>query len=428
MGDSETRPPESEPALPAERPAEGGAVGRHMEGIEAAMKLQAEILKRMHDQQEEMTQTLKDSSRSEMMIQSTRSLNDSFTGMKRVQESLIDRLGSDAGRRKWVVAALLLGLAGIAVAVIFGVQALGDRVEETGRRLEEPREDPAAQAALTEIQGMRDRLKQMEGRDQALFLDRLDKLQDQVQRLQAERLQIQQERDRAREALGAGKADALRVREELDDALEELTGTRKEMARLTAQALADQKLVRQLNDIIATLKKGTPTEAVAPEIDTTNPPTDPAKDTPNPDEPTGGATGQATDPPKEDPKPVTVRTVTPAFLADLNQLLTRHRGGEDYKLVTAASFDGDGLRDVVLEVRGRDGSLAKTVRADRMGMHLAAAGGFLELDFEDGHIEFRHGISRTLKSPFFNNRYQIVVLGVDQQDWLGAKLAFLKVK
>lgn len=432
MGDSEQRP-DARPSLPAERPAAGGNVGRHMEGLEATMQLQAEILKRLHDQQEDMGKTLKDSSRSEMMIQSTRSLNDAFSGMKRVQESLLDRLGSSEGRRKWMTLGLLFGCAAIAGAVVWGVQALGDQVEATGRRLERPNEDPVAAAALAEIEGMRDRLKQMEGRDQAMFLDRLDTLQGQVQRLHAERLQIERDRDGAREALGAGKADSLRVRERLDDVLEELMATRKDMERLVAQALADQRLVGELNDVIATLRRGGASPAVG--AGTSLSPTDPSSakaDAPVSEQGGAGevtvAAGEPGARPADTPKPVSERVVTPAFLADLNRLLGRHRGGESYTLVTASSFDSDGLHEVVLEVRGRDGSLAKTIRAERMGVELAAAGGFLELDFETGHIEFRHGISRTVKSPFFNNRYQIVVLGIAQQDWLGAKLSFLKVK
>ena len=111
MGDSDSKTPDA--ALPTERAREGGVVGRHMEGIEAAMKLQAEILKRLHDQQEEMGKALKDSTRSEMMIQSTRSLNESFSGMKRVQERLIDRLGSYLG------AAFLEQLARLVVSRLF---------------------------------------------------------------------------------------------------------------------------------------------------------------------------------------------------------------------------------------------------------------------------------------------------------------------
>lgn len=431
MDDSEPRP-DAEPSLPAERPPDGGAVGRHMEGIEATMKLQAEILKRLHEQQEDMGNALKDSSRSEMMIQSTRSLNESFTGMRQVQESLMHRLGATEGRRRWTVIGLVFGCAAIAGAVLWGVQELGDQVEATGRRLEGS-EDPVANEALAEIQGMRTRIEQMEGRDQAMFLDRLAKLQDQVQRLQAERLQVERERDHAREALGAGKADRLRVREERDGALEELTVARKEMARLVGQALADQRLVGKLNDVIETLNRGSATPVVVAETPPfpTGPPTALA-DAPVSTQGVAGEVAVAEletgDKGEEKPKPAPVRVVTPAFLADLNRLLGRHRGGESYTLITATSFDSDGLHDIVMEVRGRDGSLAKTVRAQSMGLKLAAAVGFLELDFETGHIEFRHGISRTLKSPFFNDRYQIVVLGVAQQDWLGAKLSFLKIK
>ena len=431
MGDKDARDQEpGDPQVPAERAPEVGPVGRHMESIEATMKLQAEILKRMHDNQEELSRTIKDTNRSEMMIQSTRSLNESFMGMKRVQESLIDRIGDHDGARKWVVMGAVLGIAAV-VLVIFmsvdslrqGVESVGDQVQRAAEEAARPTEDPGAKAALEEIRGRRERMRRVEGRDQAIFLERLSKLESQIQVLREERQRVATELTSAQQALATERASSKGVREELARATEELAVARKETGRLTARSVANEELIARLNDLVASLKRQS---SVPGDSNPQDAPAVAAATAPTTEKPAEGAEPPGEGEAEEDAP--SSRNVTPAFIADFNKLLSRHRGGEDYRLITAGSYDVSGMNGVVLEVRGRDGSLAKTIRAEQMGLSLAAAGGFLEMDFEDGYVEFRHGLSRTVKSPFFKGRYQIVVPGIEQDDWLGASLAFLKMK
>jgi len=401
-----------------------------MESIEATMKLQAEILKRMHDNQEELSRTIKDTNRSEMMIQSTRSLNESFMGMKRVQESLIDRIGDHDGGRKWMVMGGGLGIAALVVVIFMsvnalreGVETVGDQVQRSAEQAAQPIEDPVAKAALDEIRGMRERMRRVEGRDQAVFLDRLSKLESQIQVLREERQRVATELTSAQQALATERARSNGVRDELARTTEELAVARRETGRLTAKSVANEELITRLNDLVASLKSrpSVPSDPVPEETPAVSAASASARENPV----------EGAEPPEEaDAGEVAARprNVTPTFIADFNKLLSRHRGGEDYRLITAGSYDVSGMNGVVLEVRGRDGSLAKTIRAEQMGLSLAAAGGFLEMDFEDGYVEFRHGLSRTVKSPFFKGRYQIVVPGVEQDDWLAASLAFLKMK
>lgn len=431
---NETARSEGEARVPVEVKSQGDGSGQvaPLEGIEAAMKMQAEILKRMHDRQEEMSSALADSRRSEMMIQSTRALNDSFSGMQRVQQGLMDRLGEDASRRRFGLALLVVGVVAIAGAVIWGVRTLGHQVEKTGRELaaREPREDPAAKAALGHVADLRDRLKSMESRDQAMFLDRLDKLRDRIQELEAVRLRLESERDKALAAVDAEAADVLRLEERIETLSEDLAASRKEGARLTAKAMADQQLIRQLNDVIEAFKPGAGTpvsvnDGGSPESNS-GVTTDPSRSA------TANASGDegAPDPTRivEPGKPVAARPVTPEMLHEINALLKQTRSSDVYEITSATSFDGDGLQDIVLEVRGRNGSLAKVVRAEKLAFTMAASGTLMELDFQVGHVEFRHGVSRIVKSPFFNDRYEIVVLGVSRDDWVAAGFPFLKVK
>ena len=262
MGDKDARDQSpGDPQVPAERSPEGGAVGPHMESIEATMKLQAEILKRMHDNQEELSRTIKDTNRSEMMIQSTRSLNESFMGMKRVQESLIDRIGDHDGARKWMVMGGGLGIAALVVVIFMsvnalreGVETVGDQVQRSAEQAAQPIEDPVAKAALDEIRGMRERMRRVEGRDQAVFLDRLSKLESQIQVLREERQRVATELTSAQQALATERARSNGVRDELARTTEELAVARRETGRLTAKSVANEELITRLNDLVASLK------------------------------------------------------------------------------------------------------------------------------------------------------------------------------
>ncbi|MAG55325.1 MAG: hypothetical protein CMJ83_03455 [Planctomycetes bacterium] len=403
--------------LPSPRVAsEEGVVGRQMEGIASAMHLQAEILKRLHDQQAEMGKTLQDTQRSEMMISSTRALNDSFSGMRRVQERLLDRIGLDSGRRWWTIAALIIGLVAIGGAIVWGVQELSQRVDDTAAKLDRPVQDTAAEAALAELEGIRSKINSMEKTDRENVLDRLGTLHERITALENERRRLQLERDQAREELGAERADVTRLEKDLRTLKIEAEASQKEVARLLSRTMADQTLIQELNKTVEKLRLAPVAAPAGPESET---PPDPVS-----------ATGGEEANPGENPAPKGPgrRVVTPAFLQTFNDLLQRNRASEEYLITTAAAFDRDGLQDVVMEIRGRDGSLAKTVYADRMSVTLVARGKFLELDFHGGYINFRHGIGRTIKSPFFNNRYQIVVLGAETQTWIDAKLSFLRVK
>ncbi len=58
---------------------------------------------------------------------------------------------------------------------------------------------------------------------------------------------------------------------------------------------------------------------------------------------------------------------------------------------------------------------------------LTSRGSILEMTFETGSVSFQTG-GRVIKSPFFNNRYQILAIGVDAAAWSSAGLSFVKIK
>ena len=397
-----------------------------------ALEMQVEVLRRIHEQQEQLSETLKDTRRSDMMIQSTRALNESFSGMKRVQESLADRLMEERRRgRAWP---WIFGVCGCAllVGIGFAVRHLSDQVQSGAERVLSSRDTGMATLALDEIKGLRDRFETMEGREKDILLSRLATLEGQVQTLEQARLSLAAERDRAQQDLGALRADWTRAVEAKASADAELARLQKEavasasrlqeseasLARMTKDRLADQQMIASLLSLNG--------KGEAPGVAATPPAVAPPEERISED-PLRTESEQVVAAPEVPTSPERAIVSAP-LLANLNQLLSKHRSSEAYTVVSAGSMDGQALYDVTLEVRGQDGSVAKTVYADRMTITLAPAPQFVELDFEGGHVEYLRGISRRVKSPFFNNRYQIVVLGVESLEWQRAGLPFLKTR
>ncbi|HYC78151.1 MAG TPA: hypothetical protein VEI02_11040, partial [Planctomycetota bacterium] len=112
-----------------------------------------------------------------------------------------------------------------------------------------------------------------------------------------------------------------------------------------------------------------------------------------------------------------------------NRLLAGVRSSSKYAVVSASGVRDRKLRDAVVEVRGADGSLDKTIEARELSVRLSPRGEMCDLDFEGGSVSYHQTVGgRGAKSPFFNNRYQIVLLGVSAKDWLAAGFPFVAMK
>jgi hypothetical protein len=83
-----------------------------------------------------------------------------------------------------------------------------------------------------------------------------------------------------------------------------------------------------------------------------------------------------------------------------------------------------------MEVRGPDGDLTKTVEAESATFWIVdKRQPTLELEFQGGNVTFHQGSSgRSTKSPFYNDRYLIVVLLNDGKEWLATNRPFVRVK
>jgi hypothetical protein len=421
-----------------------------MDRLAAAMQAQAEALHKIHEGQERLADAVRDERRSDMMINSTRSLNESFHGMRRVQEKLLDRIQDSSERRVpwWAVVVGLLALTG---AVVWGVAELGDTVSSTGAALarEQGRTDPQVAAIVGSMDELKKRLEIVESSERKLWEDELARMQESVLEIGAERGRLKQERDELLQEIGALKARMLeaegrvaeaenvaaRAKERLSAAVERADYAEGEVRRFTAKALEDQKLIGELNRVLEAQRTGAPAPAVASSAAETRRlrTVDPSGrkgfvEVPvSSDEPASPVVAPSEAPAASEPVPVPASPPASDLLAPVNNLLSQHRGSDEYRFTRIDAVEGDRLKGVTLEVRGRDGSVAKTVEADYLHFVLTPQNELLEMEFEKGMVVFHRPTGRDIKSPFFNNRYQIVVIGIDSQVASRSGFSFLKL-
>jgi len=365
------------------------------EGLAAALQMQAEVLRRMHEEQMKLSSELRDRSRSELMIRSTHALNESFEAMRHSQEALAERLEATrpSGRRTFLlVSGGVLVLAG---TLFFALQNFGGEVADALRS--DAAQDGERVAALESLEA---RIRGVEGIERDVLLQELGRLRSAFEANAVERANIARERDQALDQVKAGGERIQASAEREERVAADLTQARTELTRLTERVLADQKLLQEQNRVIEELR-------AAQQV-----PVAPLKERP--------AAADAA--PKSDSRPADV-----ALLADLNAMLSRHNGYERYVIKSAESVDGLGLSGVVFEVWTRDQALARVVEAERLSFQLTAPVRLLELTFTRGAVTFHQGVARTVRSPFFNDRYQMTLLGVDPAEWTSAKLPFAVV-
>lgn len=407
-------------------PRQDGAAPVPSQEIAAAMTVQAEILKRLHQSQNEIQEALARDKRGEMMIQSTRALNDSFRGMQKTQEKLLDRLDEESARPKRT--AWYVGGAAVIVALAIGLTGLfvTDAVRETGAELKAGGMDERSAAALAELERIGARLDGLESTDRETFQSELRALRGRVSSLSEERARLVVERDALREERGR-LLERFETTDERIEAAEDRVRRAEDRARnaedqadrLAKGKMADQELVAKLSSTIEALRAaqgrvlpaGEGGAATAAETNGGEPGATPAT---GPSEERPASAGSNT--PAE-------RAADDAFVTLLNDLLTKHRSSNSYTLVSVRGFDDEGLLGIALEERGADGSLSKTLHAERLRFRLGRTGRTLNLGFEKGHIVYRRR-GRDIESPFFKNTYDLVVFGVETTPWMNAGLPF----
>jgi hypothetical protein len=98
------------------------------------------------------------------------------------------------------------------------------------------------------------------------------------------------------------------------------------------------------------------------------------------------------------------------LLEGINTLLGGVGGTETWRVVSAEAVEGDSLIRAVLEVRGQDDALLKTLRAEEARFQVQTAAGTLTIRLREGSVTFPGNRS----APFPDGRYT-ALLQVDPQ-------------
>lgn len=248
------RPSPLDPILETERDepeADEGALSAPgpMGEIAQAFRANAEAIVALRELQGEMVQALRRGDRSEIVLQNTQALNETFRNMAAIQRELLTRLDHRQGRSR-AVPLLLLGLL---VVVLAGVWVLLDAIERNAQR--GPIVDPLAIAA-------RERDIWKEGRsDGAAQADReLRLLQQGFEEAEARREALQRQIDLKNaelDAMARTKRDAEIERDDMAGrvrhAQQELMARQvleDEVKSLTSRlAVTDEELRRAMQDL-----------------------------------------------------------------------------------------------------------------------------------------------------------------------------------
>ena len=403
---------------PASLAASGRAIAEPLAALAAAFQANAEALRRSQEMQAELGRALQRADRSEVLLQSTGALNDTFKGLTNVQKSLAGRIDASekaAREGRWflpvlVLAALAVGGGALALVVqrmgaleqdVVGSGDIATRLDEAQRRGHEQGRADAAGAFDVERRALLDRVDRVE-KDLAAAVAARDERDAAAKQAAADLLSAQAE-------VVTGRADALRAR-----ALEqEITRLRADAAvrdpeveRMRRELETERETTAALRKRVAELATG----RVGPAPADGAPPPSSASAVPTPPPPSGLA----------DPRDVE------RGRRMLNELLQTSSGGKtDYlQFGTIGGIDGERLLDVMATSYTAGGRVVNFVRARQARVYVDRATRRVEVVFDEGALEL-NGQS----VPFPGGQFRKVVAEGDEASrWATSGLRFVAAK
>ena len=386
------------------------SIARPLTDLARAFALQAEVLKSVHENQAEMAKKLADDGKSQLIVNSTRALNDTFRGVRQTQEKLLDELRDRGqGSRKSILVWSLVAL-GALVAGWFVTNQLTER---------QVRDRDELQTRLGgEIANLRSEVEGDMGK--------------QLETAQSRRVALERENEEQRLRIAdlRGRLDEVAGKETVDPA--ELTALRKtagdasieiERLRLRVEELGREKTFyveqaekaraevdRLRDEVLSRLQNpGSNTDQLAGS---------------GVEKPVVAVSDDATNTRVETAQPLnevgpdllaTVKTKTlEAARQRVNDLIGRHRRTEVYRLESVGKIGSDRLESVVFtESRSGEGVLRR-IEAAELFFVVDPRGDLVD-------IEFRKGEVRTKSSqgilgpgvPFYNDRFHLTIEPVE---------------
>lgn len=404
----------------------GDAASRSVEplaALAAAFQANAEALRRSQDMQAELGRALQRADRSEVMIQSTGALNDTFKGLTTVQRALLQRVETAESQSKsgrWFLPLLVLG----ALAVVgAGLTLVVRRMQEVERDVI-GNADVASQIRASLTEGV------AEGRTnaEAAFAVERRVYEERLARLEAELASVRTERDaRASELKEAsstleglkgevmsGRADSLRAR-----AMEE------ELARLRVEAASkDPELERLKREVAEGRRDNAGLRQRLADFGVGRGTPEPIAEAPRPDDPSAVPAPAASVP--EDPTAARDHGGVDRAKTRMNELLQGASAGRpDYlQLVSVGGNGGSRLTNVMAARYSANGKLMSYFKAKDLRVSVDRARRVVELVFTDGAIEYAGN-----SLPFAGGTYTAVVAeGAQVAAWAQSGLSFVVLK
>lgn len=437
--DAEDLPPTSQPDRPREPARTGSDLGapaaasqEALRELALALRTSVETMHGVRDLQAELVKSLGRQDRSELVLQSTQALNDTFRNLSTIQRELVSRLEaaprSSGGR---LVPLLLLGLL---VVFLGGLYVVLDVLEElragrpdtaliasqaSERTLQAFREGKTeggdeAELALARLQ---DQLEQMTERERALRT-RLDDATDGRGELEAEIRGLEVERDGLAAQIRAAQNEVVArraVEEELRAANGQLAVMEPRMLELEATIREEKIENARLRERLGAIGLGRPDPGALDDAGATQPAA-------SPDE-------ASERPPPQVPRRDVQRD---AVLLDkirnrLNQMLDQSAQGrqELWQITRIDGVHADGLEGVIaLRYDRASGRLVEQLQARDLDL-------WVDRNTRAVQLEFRNGRSATAAGakPFANGVFrQTVASGEMTRLWSQSGMTFLRFR
>jgi hypothetical protein len=399
--------------------AQTRALAEPLAALAAAFQANAEALRRSQEVTADLGRALQRADRSELMLQSTGALNETFKGVTAVQRKLLQRVedSEKASREgRWFLPAIVLGavalVGGVAWIVVKRMDQVEDSVVGTGDVATQI--SAAAKDARTEAtKDAQARLEEERSRSEA----RIRELEDRLRVVEADRDEQKSARQSvegdlaaARAELTTNRVDVLKVKALEDEANRlraEAAVRDPEIDRLRRELAEESRLSSDLRKRLVDAGVNRPIPG--------GPETNPTPETTGP-----------TAPPAPPPEGPSAKGQVERARIRLNELLQVGAAARtDYlEINRIGAIEGNRLSEVQATRRGLGGKATNSIRARDATITVDRSLRRVEMVFTEGTLDF-NGKS----VPFPSGQFSVFVAEGDAVTaWTAANLPFVSVR
>lgn len=429
------------------------SLAQPMTELAKAFAVQAEVLKAVHDGQKTLRDAIDDDRKTDVVVNSTNALNDTFRGMRGVQQKLLDELASNK-RKEWrtrllYVAAGVIVVLGVVWTYDSFIREQASTLQTSHARITGLESDFGKKLDELEgnLVGMRDELSPQFQPLLDEALDETHRLRDansiQLEELQRLRVEVEALRGNRDEVSELRAADVERTREMAtlqakNERLEEQLGFY--MSKYEESTARIEKLQE---DVIASIRNAGSTDWVN-DLESAGSRQDSALSVVTPDGPggtlpTGSPVPEASSAPAPrkdeaaaDGRDPRVAEIAAQQLEDvrkrLNGLMAAHKSSHTFRIDRLGAIRTSHLEDVVVVEVAPGRGIVKEITADKLTFVVSALGDQVELEFEDGSTRVKKSsLGLASPTPFYKGRYRQTIICTNGDNWLALSEGYVLV-